>query len=46
MLTGAININPLIDEEIKLFSQAFSNNGEMIGERFRVLSRLLKEMGY
>ncbi|KUO75861.1 MAG: hypothetical protein APF81_05370 [Desulfosporosinus sp. BRH_c37] len=38
--------NPLIDEDIKLFAQALSDDGEMIGERLRVLSRLLKEMGY
>lgn len=38
--------NPMIDEDIKLFSQALSEDGEMIGERLRVLSRLLKEMGY
>jgi hypothetical protein len=38
--------NPMIDEDIKLFSQALSNDGEMIGERLRVLSRMLKEMGY
>lgn len=38
--------NPMIDEDIKLFSQALSDDGEMIGERLRVLSSLLKEMGY
>lgn len=38
--------NSMIDEDIKLFSQALSDDGEMIGERLRVLSRLLKEMGY
>lgn len=38
--------NPMIDEDIKLFSQALSDDGEIIGERLRVLSRLLKEMGY
>lgn len=38
--------NPMIDEDIKLFSQALSDDGEMIGERLRVLTRLLKEMGY
>ena len=38
--------NPMIDEDIKLFSQVLSNDGEIIGERLRVLSRLLKEMGY
>ena len=38
--------NPMIDDDIKLFSQALNDDGEMIGERLRVLSRLLKEMGY
>ena len=38
--------NPMIDEDIRLFSQALSNDGELIGERLRILSRLLKEMGY
>lgn len=38
--------NPMIDEDIKLFQQALSDDGEMIGERLRVLSRLLKEAGY
>ena len=38
--------NPMIDEDIKLFAQALSNDGELIGERLRVLSRLLKEAGY
>ncbi|MEC0228301.1 DUF6530 family protein [Paenibacillus alba] len=38
--------NPMIDNDIKLFAQALSDDGEMIGERLTVLSRLLKEMGY
>lgn len=38
--------NDKIDEDIKLFSQALSNDGELIGERLRTLSRILKEMGY
>lgn len=38
--------NPMIDDDIKLFSQVLSDDGEMIGERLRVISRLLKEMGY
>jgi hypothetical protein len=38
--------NPMIDDDIKLFAQALSDDGEMFGERLRVLSRLLKEMGY
>lgn len=38
--------NEKIDEDIKLFSQALSDDDEMIGERLRVLSTILKEMGY
>ncbi|MCC2687193.1 MAG: hypothetical protein K0R75_4092 [Paenibacillaceae bacterium] len=38
--------NEKIDEDMKLFSQVLSQDDEMIGERLRVLSRLLKEMGY
>lgn len=38
--------NPMIDEDIQLFSQALSQDGEIIGERLTVLSRLLKEAGY
>ncbi len=38
--------NEKINEDIKLFSQALSNDGEIIGERLRTLSRILKEMGY
>ncbi|SCZ82006.1 DUF6530 family protein [Acidaminobacter hydrogenoformans] len=38
--------NEKIKEDIKLFSQALSDDGERIGERLSTLSRLLKEMGY
>ena len=38
--------NPMIEEDIQLFSQALSQDGEIIGERLSVLSRLLKEAGY
>lgn len=38
--------NPLIDEDIKLFSQVLSEDGELLGERLRVLSGILKGMGY
>jgi len=38
--------NEKIDEDIQLFRQALSNDGELIGERLRILSRILKEMGY
>lgn len=38
--------NERIDDDIKLFAQALSQDGELIGERLRTLSRILKEMGY
>lgn len=38
--------NERIDEDIKLFNQALSEDGELIGERLRTLSRILKEIGY
>jgi hypothetical protein len=38
--------NEKIDEDIKLFRQALSDDDEIIGERLSVLSRLLNEMGY
>ena len=38
--------NEMIDEDIRLFSQALGEQGEILGERLRVLSRLLKELGY
>ncbi|HPT77174.1 MAG TPA: DUF6530 family protein [Defluviitaleaceae bacterium] len=38
--------NEKIDEDIKLFHQVLNEDGELIGERLRILSRLLKEMGY
>lgn len=38
--------NEKIDEDIQLFNQALSDDGEIIGERLRTLSRILKELGY
>ncbi|AFQ44690.1 DUF6530 family protein [Desulfosporosinus meridiei] len=38
--------NEKINEDIKLFNQALSTDDELIGERLRTLSRILKEMGY
>jgi len=38
--------NERINEDIKLFSQALSDDGELIGERLRTLSKILKDMGY
>ncbi len=38
--------NEKIDEDIKLFHQALSNDDELIGERLITLARILKELGY
>jgi hypothetical protein len=38
--------NEKIDEDMQLFSQALHNDDELIGERLKTLSRILKEMGY
>ncbi len=38
--------NPLIDTDIRLLADVMGKDGELLGERFRVLSSLLKEMGY
>ena len=38
--------NPLLDTDIRLLSDAMGKDGELLGERFRVLSSLLKDMGY
>lgn len=46
MTVAVATDNEKLDEDIKLFSQALSDDGELIGERLRTLSRILKEMGY
>ncbi|ROR27282.1 hypothetical protein EDD66_107196 [Mobilisporobacter senegalensis] len=38
--------NPMIDEDIKLFSEALSRDDELMAERLHVLANLLIEMGY
>lgn len=38
--------NEKIDEDIKLFSHALSNDDELLSERLRTLSGILKDMGY
>jgi hypothetical protein len=38
--------NPLIDTDIRLLADALGKDGEIMGERFRILSGLLKDMGY
>ncbi len=46
MTVAVCTDNEKIDEDIKLFSQALSNDDELLGERLSTLSRILKEMGY
>jgi flagellar capping protein FliD len=38
--------NPMIDTDIRLLNDALSQEGERLGERFRVLADMLKQMGY
>lgn len=46
MTVSVFTDNENIDEEIKEFSQIISNQGELLGERLRILAGMLKEMGY
>lgn len=46
MTVAVCTDNERIDEDIKLFGQALEADDELIGERLRTLSRILKEMGY
>jgi len=46
MTVAVCTDNEKIDEDIKLFRKALSKDDELIGERLRTLSRVLKEMGY
>jgi len=46
MTVAVCTDNEKLDEDIRLFSQALSNDDELIGERLSTLSRILKEMGY
>lgn len=46
MTVAVCTDNEKIDEDIKLFNQALSDDHEQIGERLRTLSAILKELGY
>lgn len=46
MTVAVCTENPMIDEDIRLFSQVLSENDELISERLKVLSAILKEAGY
>lgn len=38
--------NPKIDEDVLLYYDTLQKDGELMGERFRILKRLLDEAGY
>ena len=38
--------NDHIEEDLQLFRDALARDGELLGERMRVLSRILGELGY
>ncbi len=46
MTVSVCTDNEMIDEDIKLLSQALSSDDELISERLKVLSKILGEMGY
>ena len=46
MTVAVCTANSRIDEDIQLFRDALAADDEMLGERFRVLASILKEMGY
>jgi hypothetical protein len=46
MTVAVCTDNERIDEDIKLFQQVLNEDGELLGERLRTLSRILEEMGY
>ena len=46
MTVSVCTENPMIDEDMQLFAAALAKDGELLGERFSTLGRLLKEMGY
>lgn len=46
MTVAVCTDNEKINEDIKLFNQVLSDDGELVGERLSTLSRILKELGY
>ena len=46
MTVSVCTDNEMIDEDIKLFRECLSKDDELIGERLRRLSAILKELGY
>lgn len=46
MTVSVCTENPLIAEDLELFQQALGRDDELVGERLRVLSGILKRLGY
>lgn len=46
MTVSVCTDNPMIDEDIKLCMDSMAKDDELMGERLRVLSGILKDMGY
>jgi hypothetical protein len=46
MTVSVCTDNEMIDEDIKLFQDSLNKDDELIGERLRRLSQILKDMGY
>lgn len=46
MTVAVCTDNEKINEDMRLFSQALSNDDELIGERLRTLAGILRDMGY
>lgn len=46
MTVAVCTENEKIEEDLKLFRQALSDDDELIGERLRMLAAILKELGY
>ena len=46
MTVAVCTENDHISEDVRLFREALSRDGELLGERMRLLASLLKEMGY
>ena len=46
MTVAVCTDNPMLDTDIRLFRDALAKDGELIGERLRVLASVLQEAGY
>jgi len=46
MTVSVCTENPIINDNIKMFLDVLNQDSELLGERLRALSGVLKEMGY